>query len=172
MAALVGVLAGLVLALPEAHPAHAQPDTVVRVIPALGSAMVGGRATAAVWVDNPVSLGAFQFTLEYDAAVVSFEDVELGPLLGSTGRDVIELPLRQTANTVTYGAVSAPGGPGPSQSGELARVHFMAKGSGTSPFRLVDVRLADEENNPLDVEVEHGAVRVRGSIYLPTTVNR
>jgi hypothetical protein len=124
--------------------------------------------TFEVWLDDPVELGGFQFKVDYSAAVLQFESIELGPLLGSTGREVIEFPVQVGDGSFTYGAVSGPGFPGASVTGVLAVFRLRVLEPGRGEVRLTQVEVADTSNGSMPVETGPPArVSVHSGIFIP-----
>lgn len=119
-------------------------------------------------------LAAFQFTIEYDAAVVEVGSVEQGPHLGSTGRSFQCLPLLRDPGAVTFGCLSTGGSP-PGAQGTLtlASVQLTPLSNGLSPL-VLSAEVAGPLGDSADVEVGGGAVRVTGasgSTRTPTNGN-
>ena len=158
--------------IPAPRLAPTQDETVVRFIPeSIPDAEAGDTVEFTIWVDNPVSLGAFQLTLAYPPNVLEFSSFELGPLLGSTGRNVIVLPPQTGEGQTTIGAVSQPGAPGPSVSGELATVIFEVVGAGEATLAMSDVQLRNEVNEPMPATGEPAVVEATAAVYLPLAAN-
>jgi len=98
-----------------------------------------------VLVENISQLGAYEITLEYDPSVVSFDSLENGSLLGSTGREVSCPSFSTTTNTVTFGCATLGNSPsGPSGDGQLARFVFNAIAPGTSDIVLASAIVTNE----------------------------
>lgn len=152
----------------RAEPAGAQSTTIrlsPRVVP---SAAPGSVLKFEVWLDNPVELGAFQFRIDYSPLLLEFDSVELGPLLGSTGREVIEFPVQTEDGSFTYGAASAAGSPGASVSGVLAVFRLRVLEAGQGEVRMSQVEVADTSRAPIPVENGPPArVSVHEGIYIP-----
>lgn len=134
----------------------------VRVEPVSQNVGVGNTALVAIEVDNARNLGAFQWTLHFNPAVVAVESVIAGPMLGSTGRTVICLPPTFGAGEVemacnTLGSTP----PGPDGSGVLAIATVRGVTLGTSPLHLADMVLADVSATlKLPVTTQDGAIAV------------
>lgn len=108
-------------------------------------------------------LGAFQFTIEYDPAIVEFQDVDRGPSLSGTGRSFQCLPAARDTGTITFGCLS----PGPSPAGQqgtmtLASVQFSPRSNGLSPLVLT-AEIAGPLGDSVTVDVGGGAARVSGA---------
>jgi len=95
-----------------------------------------------VAVANVTNLGAFQFSLDYDAALLSVNSLTLAPFLGSTGRGASCIqsgtPGHASLSCVTLGPEPPPG---PTGSGVLADVRFTALSGGTGTLSLSNVIL-------------------------------
>lgn len=107
-------------------------------------------------------LGAFQFTIEYDPAIVEFQDVERGPSLGQTGRSFQCLPAARDTGTITFGCLS-PGGSPPGAQGTLTlgSVQFTPRSNGLSPL-VLSAEIAGPLGDSAEVNVGGGAVRISG----------
>jgi hypothetical protein len=123
-----------------------------------------------VIVDSVVNLGAYQFTLSYDPAVVSYNPLPTPqptptPFLGTTARDTVCLGPFVAPGSLTFMCNStgdAP--PGPNGTGVLRDVDFLGSFvGGTSPLHLSGVVLADiEAMAKLPVLVLDGSITVNG----------
>ena len=136
--------------------------TVVRIDPVTKNAAPGHTFTINVMVDGAVNLGAFQFDMIYDPAVVTVTNVELGTFLGSTGRTAqpVGSNIDNAVGIVTFGAFSFGSNAGPEGTGLLAAVTLMAMDSGTSALNLQNVVVTDTMANAQSTSVEGGTVTV------------
>ncbi len=137
------------LALGLVHQSRAglaQAEALVLVNPELSLVARGSHFTVDIDIRDAVNLGAFQFTLGFPTDLVSYDSVEIGPFLGSTGRQVITFPPVVQNGKVTFVAVSQRGAPGPSGAGTLATVRFEALGGGSGVLGLSEVLISDSEN--------------------------
>jgi len=109
-----------------------------------------------------MDLGAFQFDMAYDPAVVTVTGVALGPFLGSTGRTAQSLgsDIDNTVGSITFAAFSFGGKAGPQGMGVLAIVTLTAVGPGTSALNLQGVVVTDTLANALPTSVQGGTVAV------------
>jgi len=117
---------------------------VVCIQPLTGTIPKGTAFGVTVAAANVTGIGAFEFTLSYDAALMTAANVSLGPMLGSTGRTVQCLSPTFTPGSVQWTCVtlgSSPGGV--SGSGILATISFAAENEGTTALDLHDVTLTD-----------------------------
>lgn len=141
--------------------AFAQEATVHIKVPSTGVAADGGPFTVSVVVEDVTNLGAFQFDLTYDPAVLAMVEIEEGPFLGSSGREVQCLTPRMERGSlgltcVTLGAVPD----GPSGSGELATITFRPLASGSSPLHFTRLTLTDPPAQPLPTQAQDATVTV------------
>jgi hypothetical protein len=158
------LLAGLtVVALPllPASRAAAQEPTVHIELPSTQVAADGGPFTVSLIVEDVTNLGAFQFDLTYDSAVLTSAGIEGGPFLGSSGRQVQCLPPRMEEGLVgltcvTLGATPA----GPDGSGVLASITFQPVASGSSSLHLARLTLTDPPGQPLPSRAEDTTLAV------------
>jgi hypothetical protein len=158
-------------ALAYVGPSWLRPGLTVRIDPAIKNAESGHTFTVNVMVDGAVNLGAFQFDVIFDPAVVTVTNVELGLFLGSTGRTARSIGpgIDNVAGTVTFGAFSFGSNAGPEGAGLLAAVTFTAVGSGTSALNLQKVVVTDTMGNAQAVSVEGGTVTVAAPTSAPTS---
>jgi hypothetical protein len=147
--------------VPTATSTPAGGSRVVRIDPDFQSVLKGSTVTVSVAVDAAADLGAYQFTLAFDPAVLEFVSVSNGPFLGSTGRPVFCPPPTVGANTVQFACVTTGSAPdGPSGSGVLSVLEFLATGPGTSTMDLFDVALANPRGTDIPTAVQDGTVAV------------
>jgi hypothetical protein len=134
---------------------------LVRIEPASQSELTGSTVTVSIAVDAVTNLGAYEFTLAFNPAVLEFVSVSNGPFLGSTGRPVFCPAPTIGANTVQFACVTTGSTPdGPSGSGVLSVLEFLAKGPGTSTLDLFDAALATPRGADLPTAVQDGTVDV------------
>lgn len=135
-------------ALPEAA-ALASP--LIRFNPSSTTVAAGATFVVDVLVDNATDLGAFEFTLSFNPAVVSLQSATLGSFLSSTGRTAVALPLTQHASgTYEYGGYTyaATRVLGPNGTGTLARLTFQAVAAGSSSLTFTAAQLTGTEWEP------------------------
>ena len=166
--------AGLILfAQFSGKPVSAQ-QPVVSVSPYSQQASVGSQFNVGVTVTDVANLGSFEFILRYDPAIVTYQAVQTGPFLGSTGRQVLcPAPIVDLeAGTVRFGCGSIGIMPGASGSGLLAQITFTAIAEGTSALDLTMVSLSDPLSNDIPAYPQNGSVTViigtPGPIETPT----
>ena len=147
--------------VPTATPTPSAGPTVVRVDPASQSRLAGSVMTVAIAVDAVTNLGAYEFTLAFDPNVLEFVSVSNGSFLGSSGRAVFCPPPTIGANTIRFGCVTSGSTPeGPSGSGVLSVLVFLASNPGTSTLHLFGVGLANPRGADIPTAVEDGEVMV------------
>ena len=119
-----------------------------------------------ILADNVSNLAAFKISLAFDASVVSYAGVDVGPFLGSTGREpkcfdpqvTSDEPAVLQYSCVTLGPpISVPGATaGASGSGVLATVRFVPLRDGNTAFDLKEGTLLaadlNEDGMPLAID--------------------
>jgi hypothetical protein len=136
--------------------------TAVYVYPLTQTVALGASFEADILVADVTNLGAFEFTLSFDPALVHFDSISPGPFLGSTQRTVSCLPPLPAAGSVRYTCVTLGDEPdGPSGSGVLAVAQFSAVSGGTTILDLSDVVLLEPNATQISVDqVIDGSVTV------------
>jgi uncharacterized repeat protein (TIGR01451 family) len=172
LAPLPGQLANLHFSSEERQPEvdasqSARKATVMQVKPHTAIVKNGETFRVDVMVQDAVSLGAFQFVLDYDPAVLEVPNlsnpVTLGSFLSSGGRSATQVKndVDPMAGVITYTVFtlgSSP--PGPDGDGRLAFVDFRARALGTSSLDLQKVVLRDIGGYPQIVSLDDGQVIV------------
>jgi hypothetical protein len=127
----------------------------------------GGSFVVDVIVDDTSDLGAFEFDLVYDPAVVHVEDIALGPFLSSTGRNVSEVGpvIDNLAGRTTYGAYSVGIGSGPNGNGIVATITLSPQTTGESNLILEKEQLADVDGNAIPSTTSDGHVTVTNTFF-------
>ena len=120
---------GLVGAEPNAAIADHRPVVpTVRISPAFSvlGADIGDTTSVALVIEDASDLGGFEAELAFDPAVFQVSDVDLGSLLGATGRTTYALPpqIDNEEGVVRFGSCTVGLVPGATDSGVLARVVF------------------------------------------------
>jgi hypothetical protein len=173
--ALTCSLAGLFLLVTNPFAVRADNPPVIRLDPPSQSVDVGnGPFTVSVMVDNVADLGAYEFQLQFDPAVVRFVGVEDGGFLGSTGRQ-LQCPTAtlfypadgDLPNEIRDGCSTLNSTPaGPSGSGRLAVVTFAPIGSGYSDLTFTAVGphmdVTGISGDSLSPTTQNGAVTITG----------
>lgn len=142
-------------------------------------ARAGAELAVSVVLVDPAGAGAFDLDIAFDPRSMRAVRAGLGPLLGSTGRTAGALGpiLDNAAGRVALGGYSHGPAPGPTASGELARVVFQALREGSAVLRIERLVLATTDGARMAAEASGLAIAVgragSGSkgrrIYLPTT---
>jgi len=116
-------------------------------------------------------LGAFDFTLSFNPAVVTVTNATLGPFLGSTGRTIWGLwnPVI-TAGTVQFGEATLGQTPlGADGDGVAATVTFQAVGAGQTNINFTNALVGDVLGNPFAVTSYGGAITVIPEVQFGST---
>lgn len=150
------------------------PEGSVRIVPDFSSVLVEeGQFSVFIVLEDlrhdvviqeaaSTGLGAFEFTIQFDPAVLEIVDVEQGPALEDTGRTFNCLQRSDESGSYSFGCVSfgiAP--PGPQGTMTLAAVTFLPIGTG-STFLVLEAGVAGPLGEDVPVEVTGGAALVRG----------
>jgi len=115
------------------------------VLPESQTVSVGRPFVLDVYISQAPNLGAFSFDVQFDQEIVRINNVELGPHLGSTGRDtrVFLEQIDNDAGRLYFGAQSEGQQPGPRGLGRLATLRGHARHQGSSDFVLVSAHLTN-----------------------------
>lgn len=106
-------------------------------------------------------LGAFEVTIQYDPAVLTFTGVHEGPDLNRSGRSFDCLPPALELDSVSFGCVSpGPEPPGPQGTLTLAMVTFEPVGPGSSPLVLEADLAGPLGSDTVPIDIRGGIVRV------------
>ncbi len=183
MAAAVALLAScllagltvLLIARASSSPGLAQipptcaPDagTTVCVLPPSQITTAGTDFSVDVVIDDVTNLGAYQVTVLFDPAVVSFVGATYGPFLGSTGRVPNCFSPSLSTGGVKLACVTTPppgqgppGPDGPNGSGVLVTATFAALAAGTSALELSNVIVTDITGTAIPHLEQDGKVTV------------
>ncbi len=159
-------LLGLVSAVERVRSQEPTQRPTVLVEPETSEVRAGERFTVSVSIRDVVDLMAFQITLDHDADTLRFLAMEIGPFLASTGRNVRPVGIVTATGTVSFGATSFPGAPGPSGGGVLATVGYQALSPGESPIAIRRALLSDTSNTPIT-----DTIRVNGLVIVSPAVS-
>ncbi len=152
---------------------HAMPCwlTCTHWVPSNSIVSPGEMFTVALEIEDAENLGAFQFDMAFDPAVVQVEAVTLGDFLGSTGRSTAPLgpEIDNAAGTVTLGGFTFGRQPGAGGDGVLAIVTLAAQEMGSNWLALDNVQVTATLGRAQAVTVQSGSVMVglTRSIYFP-----
>lgn len=172
--ALVLTLA-LVLAC-FAGRSDAQPPATVRVLGPAAPVAVGQTFTVTVAIENVQNLGAFEFEVNFNPAIAStsVDAIQLGTMLGSTGRTTGVLRLASSPTlpgAPLFGAYSYGTPAGPNGSGVLATFSMNAVAPGASQLSLSGLKVTNTQGQELQATATAGSVTVGNTtvrpIYLP-----
>lgn len=119
------------------------------------------RDTTPDRTEPSTGLGAFEFTLRFDPAVVAVEAIGPGPDLGRTGRSFQCLPPDgREPGAVTFACASfGPRPDGPQGSLTLGTVTLRRIGAGTTPLML-EAKLSGPLGDEASVSVNGGVARL------------
>lgn len=132
-----------------AAPPDPQPPVVIIDIP--------------LTIISATNLGALEFDLVYDPALVTVSGLTIEPFLGQTAvcdantiRCAVALgPLDQVSGTTSLGATTYGSGPGATGDGALLTLHLQPTGAtGTTPLLLTNVLVTDITGNLITVETQ------------------
>lgn len=162
------VAALIVVVRANLTPGYAQ-QAVVRIDPSAQQVTTGSQFSVRVMADDVANLGSFEFTIQFDPSIITYQSVAKGDLLGSTGRQVVCPGAITDVGTVRFGCATIGTQPGVNGSGELATVTFTAAAEGISPLDLIVVSLSDPLGNDLPAFPQNGSVEVTVATPGPPT---
>ncbi len=137
------IIAGLVLISPVFA------DTIA-VSPANPTVSAGQMFLVDVDVSGISDLGAFQFDVDFNPALLSATGVTEGAFFSGVGVSFIPGTINNSTGTISDVADALAGpGPGPSGSGILAAIDFEAISSGASTISLSSVILLDSNGHSI-----------------------
>ncbi|MFQ5592896.1 MAG: cohesin domain-containing protein [Anaerolineae bacterium] len=143
-------------------------DTVtVRLEPGRLVGNVGDSVVITVWVDEIVNLGAFEFHLGYDPAILQATDAELGPFLTSTGRTPVPLGPALREGEIRYAGASYGTAAGADGSGALAQITFRVVGAGTSALTFNRIIVTDAVAQVLPADAIDGLFSTEPALSAP-----
>ncbi len=163
------VLAAVLLVLAAPAWSLAQAEAVLAVQAPAQAPAVGATFTTLVTIGGGSDVLGFQVDVEFDAAALAVENVELGPFLASSGRNALALGpdlSGATAGKVTFGGytLGQPQQAGAAGDGVLAVITWRAVRPGTSSITLSRPVLAGPQGVALPVRVgEPLTVRAGGA---------
>lgn len=110
------------------------------------------------------ALSAFQVDVAFDPAILTFNGVTPGTLLGSTGRATVCPPAETSPGRVRFACASAGAAAGVSSPGLLATLNFTARSPGSSSLALEGVQLVDGSRPPaaFSVNSRNASVTIAG----------
>lgn len=146
------------------------PETTVRIEPTSVQVSAGDTVPVTIEIHDVVNLGAFQFDLTFDPAIVQVDSVTLGDFPASTGRSVNPLGPKSQAGKVVYGAFSFGDAAGPDGSGTLATVILQARGGGQTPLGLANVQVIDIGGTRIQASTQEATITVSGLPVAPASI--
>jgi hypothetical protein len=159
------LLLGLVgFGLREFSSAGAQGTALVKLDPPARTVdYASGNFAIDVLIEAAPEVAAFEFALEFDAAILGYVDVSEGPFLAKTGRRLLCPSPVIDVGYVRFGCATSGTTPVPaSGSGVLGTVTFRPKASGRSDVDFVGTQLADVLGDNVPSSQQGGSVTVRG----------
>lgn len=143
-------------------------QAIVAIEPAELVVEPGATFTIDVAVRDVSDLGAYEFRMRFDPAVVRVTNAEDGGFL--EGSLVIVGPdIDNQSGTLDFGALAVGAAQGAAGSGTLATLTLEAVGEGVIPLSVQDVLLVSNAGEELSVTLEGGRVMV-GTGPMPTQV--
>lgn len=142
------------------HFVAAQTTPSVFVNPPTQTTALNQTANISIDIADVTDLGAYQFTLNFDPAILQLNTAVNHSYLGSTGRAVSVLgPVIDNVNgSVTLGAYTIGSVTGPSGPGTLANLSFTVRANGSSNLTLSDVLLTTSAATPLTMTTTNGTL--------------
>ncbi len=101
----------------------------------------GVPITVDILISDVWDLGAAEFKLSFNPAVVSVTRVSDGGFIGSSGRTVQPIAADIGATSIRFAAATYGPGPGPQVLGVLARLSILPVGNGVSGLSLSEILL-------------------------------
>lgn len=126
----------------------------------------GSSVNVDVLVSDIVDLSTFQFSLAYDATLLSFNNFTEGSFLGTAAQT--DYGIGDTSSGVlssVYGTTFQP--TGVNGSGGLITLHFNTLGAGTSFLNFSDVLFLDSGANDIVTTAVNGALTVLPAVVTP-----
>jgi hypothetical protein len=173
---LVVVLGSLIVVVAvlasRVAPEASGQGTIVRVV-SPGTASVGATVAVEINIDNVTDLGAYEWVLAYNPAVLDLVNPPGNPpnwallngdFLESSGRSAFCPPSAiLDVGTVRFGCGTIGTQQGASGSGLLSTVSFKALASGSSSLCLRWAALADPNGDDIPTGVAHDSIGIGGS---------
>jgi len=151
---------GAALVLGAVSAPVAAADAVVSFTTSPTPAVKGSPLGLDVLITGVLDLYAFQFTLNFNPAVLQAGSVTEGAFLPSGGGTFFNSgTINNTTGTVSFAYDSLLGAlPGVNGSGVLAHINFSVPGVGSSPITFANVVLLDSALGDIAVQVNNGVV--------------
>lgn len=104
-----------------------------------------------------IGFGGFEFTLDYDPALLDVQAANAGDLAGDSSRSFQCLEREDEPGSFSFGCFSGGEGPGRQGSFTLAEVRVMPVGSGASVIRLGEIQLSGPLGDDVSIQVSNSA---------------
>lgn len=146
----------------------------IRFSPSSSTVDPGATFVVDVVVDDVADLGAFEFTVAFNPAVVQVQNIALGSFLGSTGRTTTPLGpnIDNVIGSFTFGGFTFGVAPGPTGTGTVAQITLRALGAGSSTvLTFTGAQLTNTSAGLLlPLTLTPGSVTVSGVTPTPTSI--
>ena len=153
---------------PATPPAAAQPPAAqsqaaqLRFEPATVALQVGQTATIGVVVQNVQDLYSVPMLLQFNPAVISFDDVRQGGFLsGGTQEVAIVQRVDRERGQAIISATRMPNTPGVSGSGTLLGIVVKGVAPGESQISVLQVNPRDSQQRPMQLTSGQATIRVQ-----------
>ncbi|MGA2285071.1 MAG: cohesin domain-containing protein [Dehalococcoidia bacterium] len=150
----------LLAARPLPLPIAEGDGAAVTIDPAGQNVAPGSTFSVDVRVSDVSNLGAFQFDVVFDPAVLQVQSVTEGPFLKGSGRSTFCMSNDLAAGTKRYGCASGGTQAGADGSGILATVTFSPLAQAESSINLDQGELYTPIADPIDATWQGGSVRI------------
>jgi len=122
----------------------------------------GQSATVGISVDNVTDLYSIPMILQYDPAVISLEDVQLGGFLSSGNQEIAVVKrVDKEHGQAMIAATRQPNTPGATGSGTLLGVVIKALAPGATNLSIVQVNAKDSQQKPLALLTGEASIQVK-----------
>ena len=143
--------------------AVASATTSVSILPSVDTVTPGESFTLDIYVRPDTQVAGIQLDLDYDASLVSIENIEEGDFLSSTGSPVMFNPgtidNNQGTATQIYGTLIM--GDGTSDEGTFCTIKLKAsEATGTCQIRIENIVVGDKQGDELDAVTYDALVSV------------
>ncbi len=164
----------------DVRPTRAATPTLALVAPSAPQPP-SSTVDVQVAVSDVASLGAFEFDLMYDRALVQVQSFTLAAFLGQTSSCIPSSarcaatlgPLDLSSGATSLGAYSYGTGGGPSGNGTVGVIRFKPlTNNGTVNLRLANALLSDVAGNPVTPATQDATFVIASAppLYLPIIV--
>ena len=110
--------------------------------------------TVDVVASDVANLGGFEFTLNYDPALIEFNEASLAAFLERSGREFspTEVNMNSETGTISFAAFSLGAESGANGEGALATLSFKVLAEGPSSLEISNAQLVDITGHPLEIK--------------------